>query len=48
MNLMGEKLSKGCLNSDNNLIRLTKHGNFILNINMHFCLIVIPQMLLKW
>ena len=43
----GEKLSNGCLNSDDNLIRLIKHGNFILNINMHFVLIVIPQMLLK-
>ena len=24
----GEKLSNGCLNSDDNLIRLIKHGNF--------------------
>ena len=33
----GEKLSNGCLNSDDNLIRLTKHGNFYFKYKYTFC-----------
>ena len=33
----GEKLSNGCLNSDDNLIRLTKHGNFYFKYKYAFC-----------
>lgn len=33
----GEKLSNGCLNSDDNLIRLIKHGNFYFKYKYAFC-----------
>lgn len=33
----GEKLSNGCLNLDDNLIRLIKHGNFYFKYKYAFC-----------